>query len=262
MRRRKAEKTSQAASAITEDIPNTNNPICRFCLETSTLDMAIISSSPSTAGVPTTEEIWIMLGIKVDPHDDLPKQICVTCLTKVNYIKRIRKQFQQANDTLHQLHNPEPLHSNEENPENTDSETVEETKSLVEKCPSPQPSAVSYVQHYEPQEHCERGDELLTEDQITIVQEEEIRDEMITIIKMESDEDNVSGEAVDEASSIVDLLYTGRFVKNPTINTVPGSEGAVVPLGFSERASKSSESMGRPKKRRCYGRFRFEKPVE
>ncbi|XP_055533983.1 uncharacterized protein LOC129723665 [Wyeomyia smithii] len=223
-------------------------PICRFCLETSTLEMANIFSTSPTTDIPTAEEIWIMLGIKVEPEDGLPKGICITCLTKVNYVKRIRKQFLEADTTLRELHQNGLLTYNVVlSPECTDDEPAKQYHSTQQAAASASDLSKSYEQSHEPQttSYHYQNDQLLTEDQIIIVKHEEVvDDDTTTVVKVESayDIDNASEEP-DKAGY---PLYTESFIEKPSIVGDP-----------VERPSKSFNTKRRLRKHGTSHRFRF-----
>ncbi|EAT45978.1 AAEL002801-PA [Aedes aegypti] len=73
--------------------------VCRLCLERIKSNCHLIHPVWPAPEVPSAEDIEDLFGVVV-PNDDLmPRLICVTCVTKVNYVIRIRNQFRK-NDAI------------------------------------------------------------------------------------------------------------------------------------------------------------------
>lgn len=137
-----------------------NRTECRFCLEPSKSKMCpLFSKHPD---VPSLEDIEQTVHIRIHPDDGLPGMACVTCLSKIRYIKRIQDQFQQSDHKLRLRL------SVTDNPDASDEDQTMEEEYLLEAPlkPSPEPENI-----------------LLTADQLTIVEgaQEEIETSDATV---------------------------------------------------------------------------------
>ncbi|XP_058812272.1 uncharacterized protein LOC131676899 [Topomyia yanbarensis] len=241
-------------------------PVCRFCLETSGNSLEPIFQSKPNAGVPTPEDILLMLGIEVKPDDKLPQGMCVTCVSKINYMKRIRKQFQETDRKLHEQlrrsnvsHYSEDIESLEKEMQIIDDKrklmevtSTESEMKVVGYGIAMENDAYFITVDHNPEQHYQNEQQLLTEDQITIEGvEEEIES---TPIKSEN---NIE-PAVDE--SPMELLYTGNFTEaadSAQIKEEPRFDdfASIDELEEMERLAEALKD--KPEKRRCYGRFRY-----
>ncbi|XP_065072949.1 uncharacterized protein LOC135697253 [Ochlerotatus camptorhynchus] len=83
----------------TRDPKDPLDAVCRLCLERSVMDYQMIFPAWPNPDVPTADDIAELFGIVITPDDLLPRIVCVTCTTKIKYMKRIRDQFQK-NDAI------------------------------------------------------------------------------------------------------------------------------------------------------------------
>lgn len=87
-------------------VPDQRILCCRFCLDIS-VEMDRIQPEPSPDPSTTTitlEDIEQTIGIRINPSEDgIPALICITCSTKVRYIKRIQRQFQDSDRRIRQM---------------------------------------------------------------------------------------------------------------------------------------------------------------
>ncbi|XP_058457323.1 uncharacterized protein LOC131440063 [Malaya genurostris] len=244
-------------------------PICRFCLETSELALIEMFNPKSKFDVPTPDDIWQLLGIEVKPRDKLPKGICVTCQSKINYMKRIRKQFQENDRTLQEQLKAlsptvEPVQSTESEEQKPVFQEVSESEPTEATCTEKVVKVADYaledeayfikLEQDEQERRSGKEEQLLTSDQITI-EGEELEIESTTIIKTEA---NPLAEV--EAPHF-GLLYTGNFTEadSARIKEEPRYDD------FNDDHDEMTDESGnaieavimKPEKRRCYGRFRF-----
>lgn len=71
--------------------------VCRLCLERIRNDCHLIHPVWPSPEVPSAEDIEEIFGIVISNSDAIPRLICLTCVTKVNYVIRIRKQYSKNN---------------------------------------------------------------------------------------------------------------------------------------------------------------------
>ncbi|XP_062553251.1 uncharacterized protein LOC134218327 [Armigeres subalbatus] len=71
--------------------------VCRLCLERIRNDCHLIHPVWPSPDVPSAEDIEEIFGIVISNSDAIPRLICLTCVTKVNYVIRIRKQYSKNN---------------------------------------------------------------------------------------------------------------------------------------------------------------------
>lgn len=74
--------------------------VCRLCLERIKNDCYLIHPVWPNPGVPSAKDIEEIFGIVISDNDKIPRLICVTCVTKVNYVIRIRNQYRK-NDAIY-----------------------------------------------------------------------------------------------------------------------------------------------------------------
>lgn len=85
-------------------IPDQRIFCCRFCLDPSGAMERIQSVSSPDASTITLQDIVETIGIQINPEqDEIPALICLTCSTKVRYIKRIQRQFQASDRKMRQM---------------------------------------------------------------------------------------------------------------------------------------------------------------
>uniref|UniRef100_A0A1Q3EWR2 ZAD domain-containing protein n=1 Tax=Culex tarsalis TaxID=7177 RepID=A0A1Q3EWR2_CULTA len=77
---------------------------CRFCLDQS-VGMERLQTVPNShPDTLTLQDIVDTIGIRVQPEvDGISTLICLTCSSKVRYIKRIQRQFQESDLKMHQM---------------------------------------------------------------------------------------------------------------------------------------------------------------
>uniref|UniRef100_A0A8D8KK78 (northern house mosquito) hypothetical protein n=1 Tax=Culex pipiens TaxID=7175 RepID=A0A8D8KK78_CULPI len=85
-------------------VPDQRILCCRFCMDQS-VEMerlpVVPSSDPSRL---TLQDVVETIGIQVNPAEDgIPALICLTCSSKVRYIKRVQRQFQESDLKMRQL---------------------------------------------------------------------------------------------------------------------------------------------------------------
>lgn len=73
--------------------------VCRLCLERIKSDCHLIHPVWPAPEVPSAKDIEEVFGVVVPKNDSMPRLICLTCVTKVNYVMRIRNQYRK-NDAI------------------------------------------------------------------------------------------------------------------------------------------------------------------
>lgn len=73
---------------------------CRFCLETGGTEEVRIFSTISGESSTLAQDFKEVFGVEVSAEDGLPQHVCLTCMTKLKYMKRVRDQFHANNSKL------------------------------------------------------------------------------------------------------------------------------------------------------------------
>ncbi|XP_055640701.1 uncharacterized protein LOC129778069 [Toxorhynchites rutilus septentrionalis] len=163
--------------------------VCRFCLETSDNRMESICHYQNKPEIPTVREIYQIFGIEINPDDKIPQLICVTCLSKINYIKRIRSQFRANDLKLRQMF----LVGNAPTASKRDYEVATENSATCStvKSVSPDVSNENTIA-------------------LELVTDTDFQDEQITIIKRLTDEGD-TGESDDELNQNTQLITADQL---------------------------------------------------
>ncbi|XP_058449392.1 uncharacterized protein LOC131429311 [Malaya genurostris] len=77
------------------------NGVCRFCLKKN-INVRSLFPDHKDEEIPSPLVIWQTVGINIDPDDNLPHGICEDCLRMIESIKRIRDRFQVIDRKLRQ----------------------------------------------------------------------------------------------------------------------------------------------------------------
>ncbi|XP_001850249.2 uncharacterized protein LOC6040921 [Culex quinquefasciatus] len=85
-------------------VPDQRILCCRFCMDQSVKMERLPAVPSSDPGRLTLQDVVETIGIQVNPAaDGIPALICLTCSSKVRYIKRVQRQFQESDLKMRQL---------------------------------------------------------------------------------------------------------------------------------------------------------------